>query len=136
MNCNYCGKEIAFKNRRAINPDGSPHFQSCPRGHLFRRSLVQCLGCEVNLERSSYEYINGRIPEGDDYRVLSCPSCNWFYEWRVSHNGVNFGEVETAIAKLDSDQRWRLHRHEIEIVIPEHYQLFLSSLPSEPALPF
>ena len=135
FSCRYCGAAIAFKERRALNPDGTPHALSCSRFNLFRRSLIQCVGCEVPLQRDAYESLNGRIAD-PDYRVIYCPSCNWFYEWRVSINGVNFGQVETILRQMTSEQRWQLHHHEIEIVEPVTYNRFISSLPSEPQIPF
>lgn len=87
------------------------------------------------MQRDAYESLNGRIAD-PDYRVIYCPSCNWFYEWRVSINGVNFGQVETILRQMTSEQRWQLHHHEIEIVEPVTYNRFISSLPSEPQIPF
>lgn len=133
--CKYCGAAIAWVRRRALNLDGVPHSKTCPRLYAFRPSALHCLGCDVNLSRGAHEH-QGVYPADDDYRVIFCPSCCWSYSWHVSINGVGFAEVETAIAKMDSETRWRLHHHEIEIVDPNHYRQFLASQPQEQAIPF
>lgn len=101
INCKRCGKQIYFKDKISLNPDGSKHFADCDRAHLFGKSNVKCPHCESRLNRSAGEFREG---VGDffpsaDYRLLECPCCNFFHEWYFDKSPLSHEEMEAKLIK-------------------------------------
>ncbi len=136
--CKYCAVPIRFiqdnrftgsKRFRPVNLDGSNHFKTCDRAHLFGRSIVHCKGCGCNLEREAGEWqagnyydasnncwTNGRWFPKPSFRVISCPTCGWFYNWDADRDGFEFPQVEMILLKLGFDGWIKLKYGVIRIV--------------------
>lgn len=95
INCKRCGSLIYFKDKIPLNPDGSKHFLTCDRAHLFGKSRIKCPHCESHLTKDAGEFREGTndfFPSAD-YRLLKCPCCDFF---RESYS-LNHEEMEAKI---------------------------------------
>lgn len=125
---------------QSFNLDGSPHFKDCDRAQLFIRAKLHCRGCESRLQRDAGEWREGNYYElssqelrfevlatgervygrwfpCESFRLLHCPSCNWFYSWDVKNpnEALSFQDVEACISKLSDADFWRLYYRELRI---------------------
>lgn len=122
--CSRCGIEIYFNRSEdrtlPYNSDGTAHH--CSRRHLFGKTNIKCPGCEALIERDSGKYqADGqgkflRWFPSEDWRSLSCPCCNWGFNWHVSQTNYDYDYVEPALRSLSQDELMKVGYGQLEIV--------------------